>query len=540
MDHRNPAIASPRDSDARPPGLVSGEGGGEPERLSVWVWAVPIAILAAVGGVLLWRDGSHFLALLRFPYEWDEDEGFAIYFAQRILAGKTIYGDMNSLPMMSAIYPPVHHAIVALFVAGLGGTLQAGRLVSMLATAGTCAVAVAAVAQETRRWTLVLLAAVLVLGSSYVVVWGPLARADSLMVFLLMAGFLLVRQYPRSRAALVLGLLLLLAACYTKYQAAILVPAAFWHILRHNRRAAVLSAACFGVAGLAVLAWLTRWSGGWFWQNTVSVLATQYDMELFRDKAYDFLITHPLVIAGGLGWLACCLYGRRLDLWGAFAAMSILIVLSAAHAGSAINYFLPPILAGAIGTCLVADRLVQALPVRWTARATWVLALGLLVRGAVWTDSIRTPAAADQEAGDRILGFVRAVQGDVLTERRIMFSILAGREPQMDFCLLYFVNEADRHAAAEAAKGGRAGEAVRRWDPAEIVRAIREKRYPLFVFAGELIPPDMQEAVVRHYRPLDDRQNVMSHWRDRGAMLKIIMNNWHGENVYSLAVPFGK
>ncbi len=480
---------------------------------AAWTNAAHILLagLLIVAAGFVYRQGTYAYSLLRFPYEWDEDEGFVIYAAQRILKGQTIYGDLNRLPMMSSIYPPVHPAAIAPLVAGFGATLLAGRIVSVVAMVGLCVLVGLAVAQETKRWYFGVAAACTTLGPSAIAMFGPLARADSLMMLLVMAGLLLVRQYPRSHVALVTGLLALLLACYTKYQAAFLVPAAFWYLWRRNRRVTLLSIAGFGAAGFVALAFLMRWSKGWFWYNTVTVVATEWILDYFLPRVQGFIWQHAIVLAGTAGWLVYQLRRRDMDLWGALAIASISILAFMGKAGASSNYFIPSAVAMIICTSLAADRLLRDLPPAWRHGGPHVLMITLLLQGIGWSAPINMPTDEDRQNGDRILQRVLATKGDVLTERRIMFSILAGREPQIDMCLLVFVRERD-------VKLG-----TRLWDPTEIIQAVMEKRYPLIVVVPELVPREIWDAISANYRALDEPA--------------VRMGNWHGQNAYILFVP---
>jgi hypothetical protein len=460
--------------------------------------------------------------LLAYPYEWDEDEGYHVYFAQCLLHGQPIYGDINQVPMLPQTYPPVHAAVLSLFVRILGPTLVAGRFVSLLAIAGLAALVAATVRQETGRWSLALLAAALVVGSPYITVWGPLCRVDSLMLFLVFAGLLVVRQYPRWRAALVPGFLLLLLACYTKQQAVFLIPAAFVHIWQHNRRTALISVAAFATAGIAALVMLQLWSHGDFWRNAVTAQATDFRVGLIIQNARDFLALHGLVLAGATGWVVYQIHHRRLDVWSLFALTTVALIVLSGKVGAAFNYCLPSIAATTVCAVLALDRLWRSFPSDWpAATAAQVMLLVLFLQGLIfWFQPVREPTAADRLAGDTILSLVRRANGDPLVERRAMFSVLAGRRPQADFCLLYFIHHPDLERAKAAWPPGSYRP---RWNPGALVQAVREKRFPLIVIEPRFIPEEVVSEINANYQRL------------KGPPVSI--STWYGANSYQLGVP---
>lgn len=59
--------------------------------------------------------------------------------------------------------------------------------------------------------------------------------------------------------------------------------------------------------------------------------------------------------------------------------------------------------------------------------------------------------------------------------------------------------------------------------PAELIRAIQQKRFPLMVLGVEFFPSEVLQAISLHYRQLDKQ--------------RVRVGNWHGENQYFLMVP---
>lgn len=501
-------------------GLVAALRRFDPGSARLWARVVSFGLLAFLLGALVYRYGSYTSDLLHYPYDWDEDEGLSIYFGQRFANHEPIYVDFNKLPMLSACYPPVFAAATALAVSKFGATLLAGRLVSLAAMAASCIIVILAVRQETRRWSLGLLAAALILASPYVTTWGPLSRVDSLAMLLLLAGTLLVRQFPRYRILLPLGLILLLVACYTRYQAVFLVPAAFWHLWRTGRRTAVVSFVLFAAAGIATAVCLQRWSGGYFWRSTVTAQATEYLWGFFTQRTREFLQEHAILVAAAIGLLVHQIYRRDLDVWGALALTSVLNIVLAGKQGAAINYYIPTVVAAAICTAIAIDRLLRLAPASWSVGTSCGAMLILSLQCVIWwLYPVNRPTVEDRKAGDNIVELIRGAKGDVLTERRVTFATLAGRRPEIDACTLRFAYEIGRAGSPDGAKSpGRIF-----WDPAELVKALDEKRFAMVILAGEFFPPEAMSSIMMNYRELKERRTTIG--------------NWHGSNKYYVLVP---
>jgi len=515
-----PAGSRTPDDNRHGPGWLTALAEFDPRAPRDLIRAVLFVLLLFVAGALLLRFAGYGRALLAYPYDWDEDEGLYVGYAQRLAEGRPIYVDFNKLPMTSACYPPGFIAAVALLVPRLGPTLAAGRIVSLAALLGSAVVVILAVRQETRRWSLGLLGAALLLAGPYVTTWGPLSRVDSFALFLVLLGLLVVRQYPRSRAAMPVGLVCLLLACFTRYQSALLVPAAFWHLWRTGRRTAIVSLIVFAVAGLASLIWIQQWSGGWFWRSTITAQATEYIWGFFTQRTREFLQEHAILTAGALAWLVYQIARCEVDVWGALAILSVLNILLTGKQGAAINYYVPFIAAAGIGCAIAIDRLLRSVPSEWSAAVGSGLMLILTLQGVIWwLHPIGVPTEADRKAGDRIVNLIRSTKGDVLTERRVTFAMLAGRRPEFDACTLRFAYQIGRSDDPQAP---RVTGAVC-WDPAELVAALNEKRFGLILVAGEFFPPEAMTAIMLHYRELKGE--------------RFTIGNWHGSNKYFVMVP---
>jgi len=74
------------------------------------------------------------LALLRFPYDYDQGEGFELNDSILFSRGEWPYRDNEAFPFYASNYGPVFHLLALPLFPIFGPTLAAGRFLSFLAT----------------------------------------------------------------------------------------------------------------------------------------------------------------------------------------------------------------------------------------------------------------------------------------------------------------------------------------------------------------------------------------------------------------------
>ena len=77
---------------------------------------------------------SYALALFRFPFDYDQGEGFELMDSLLFSRGEWPYRDNSSYPFYSSNYPPLFHLLIVPLVWLFGPHYWTGRLVSFLAT----------------------------------------------------------------------------------------------------------------------------------------------------------------------------------------------------------------------------------------------------------------------------------------------------------------------------------------------------------------------------------------------------------------------
>src|SRR5690606_1932980 len=98
---------------------------------------VGLALLAFVGYFLVYT--LYAVQLFRFPFDYDQGEGFELVDTILLSRGEWPYRDIESYPFYSSNYPPFYHLVVVPLVWLFGPHYWTGRLVTYLGTLVTAA-----------------------------------------------------------------------------------------------------------------------------------------------------------------------------------------------------------------------------------------------------------------------------------------------------------------------------------------------------------------------------------------------------------------
>lgn len=341
-----------------------------------WLLRVLIgaALVLMIGHALIYV--AYTGALVQFPFDYDQGEGFELNDTVLLSQGQWPYRDNAVYPFYASNYPPLYHILLIPFVWLFGAQYWYGRLAGFAATLIAAAAIGYVVQRETRQRVIALLAGLAYLASNYIYHIGPLFRQHITMVtFETLAIVALsvatsTRQTGNStnahstppmpnRRMLIIGLICLLAAGFTK-QLAIATAGAFFAylFLRYPRRALSYGIIFSAVAGIIFGAINVSTHGQW-WLNIITANVNQYIPGQFFGLARQFIGLH-----GALFGLACLyvlyeLYFTRLSaysVWFVFAAGEA--VLSGKW-GAGDSYFATSIAAMCVLAGLFAGRAIS-------------------------------------------------------------------------------------------------------------------------------------------------------------------------------------
>ena len=464
------------------------------------------AILWAAVGYLAFRCllfARLGVALVGHPYDVDYNEGFTLNEATLLATGGKLYSDIDRPPYYVTQYTPLYPAFGAAAIRlGLSG-LAACRAISLASTLGVCLLIYACSRRMGCSRLAATLAALVFPSSTYLVLWGAVAKADVSGVFWAMLGVWILTPVaaPRQRQGelcvdcttrpwrIALAALCCAAALYTR-QSLVAAPLAMGVALcvRDRRRAAqfagvfiTVSAAAFVALGLA-----TGWE---FKKHVLDYTVGIFSVERMLTSQFLFLRDHIVVVVLAALTLARAVRVRRFTPAAAYLPWALLLSLTCGRAGASSNYFLELLAV----LCLCSGQAVDLVLARRPLLCLVVAAgLALQCSGVVnqyravdyW---LRPPGPQFRQDGQRLVARLAQADGDVLCE-------FNGFTVRADKRVLFHLN-----ALGDLAKRGQ-------WDQAPLLTWIEERRFAFLAVERRDVgrwSPEAMDAIRRNYSPTE-------------------------------------
>ncbi len=485
-------------------------------------------------------------ATLAFPWELDQGEGHNVWSAWLLLHGQGPYLDLNHYPFFDINYPPFHFVMMIPLLWLFGPSLLAGRLLADLCVFGLAAAAGAIVWRYSgRNRFATALGVLLVLANPYIYIFGVIATVNVSQVMLgawglFCLGLALDRIEPDGKIIpaaqinwepLILGLVLLLAAIYTKQQAIDAVGTGFLFLLWRRPKLAVACGLVFGAVGGGLFLLIDLLTAHQFYINLIKVNINEFIKRQLLDQWAAYGLTHAplLLLAAGYAWQTIR-QKSRLSLWLLYLATTTLGSVLVGKFGAAETYFYSSIAAVAIGAALFSGQFFKSgfsltrfnfLSVRKhpevdepeietgpagklnfsSLLAVAVVAL-LVLQNVIfyhtpetphpWKDLIKghsgnyvlfgaLPTEAEKEAGQRIADLVKASKPPVLTEEA-SFAMVNGYEVVTNPSNILVYNQA------------------KLWQSRELTLMVQNGCFSLIILHGHFIPDVVQAQIPGKYR----------------------------------------
>lgn len=314
-----------------------------------------LAIIILVMSVHVIIYISFGVALIPFPFDYDQAEGFELNNAILLADGGCPYCDNNEYPFYASGYAPFFHVLMVPFVWGFGAGFWYGRLIIFLATLITAlAIAYTVWREENHLWVAVIAGSAF-LASNFIYHIGPLLRQHLLMVMfetlsvVIIANAFKFSEKGRNRRILIAFLFLLLAG-YTKqlaYSTCIAVGA--WLFLRNPRLALKYSIGLSVIAGV-IFAWAMLVTDGQWWINIISSNQNEYITQQFTSLLGLFIDLHFPILILALLFTVYELYFTRLSAYTVWFVVSLASTVGAGKWGAGDSYFATTLAA----TCILA------------------------------------------------------------------------------------------------------------------------------------------------------------------------------------------
>lgn len=353
---------------------------------------IGLAVAAFIGYFLVYL--IYAVELFRFPFDYDQGEGFELMDTVYFSRGEWPYRDNDTYPFYSSNYPPLFHVIIVPLVWLFGPQYWTGRLVSFLGTIITALAIGYAVARGRgrpqkleRRYWLAAISGLAFLASNYVYHVGPLFRQHMFMVmFETLAVVLLAvtiereeRDGRRYNWSLLGVMALLLAAGYTKQLAYATVAAVFIFLfLRGPKRAITWALPFAAVTGLIFLAINIATDGEWM-LNTVTANLNPFIPGQAEGLFRQWFRLHTLIITVAAIYALYQLYATRLSIYAIWFVVATVNSVTAGKWGAGESYFATAIAAACILSGLAFHHLLDwAGSRKWgSANKAYWLAIGL-------------------------------------------------------------------------------------------------------------------------------------------------------------------
>jgi hypothetical protein len=379
------------------------------------------------------------LRRMRYPFELEWIESGILMSVRHIAQGHGLYV-APSLDFVPFLYAPLYLYLAAAVAKFTGLSYATLRLVSTIATLGSCALIWGFIFTEARRGLAAIAGAGLFLACYPLVeAFYDIGRVDSLFVFfLLLALFWLRRGHPILSA-------LAWVLCFQTKQSilpvAIVLLCADWH---HPRRILAGLATFVAILG-ASMAWINHATQGWYIFYLFHI-AGGFGI-VWREALLFFPhdILAPMGIALLLCFAACAFSGVHLLSSAASFYATVTVVLFgaigyvAAHAGAAVNAYIPVYAWVSILFGVAFDRLLTRFErghaqASGAALATTVVLAAAAMQLAmfIYNPGRYLPPVAVLEARQKFIDQVRAVPGDVYIFSHTYDAVLAGKQPHAE------------------------------------------------------------------------------------------------------------
>ncbi len=493
-----------------------------------------LAALALVGQLLVYTHYA--IALFRFPFDYDQGEGFELYDTVLHAQGQWPYRDSQVFPFYTSIYPPLFHVITVPLVWAFGPQMWTGRGVGFAASLIAAGAISWGVYRARGNKAIAAFAGLTFLASNYTFHIGPLFRQHMTMVMFETLAIVALAQTPippsggfpvgknLDRRGLGrgfwLGLIFLLAAGYTKQLALATVLAGLTFLFLCAPRRAILAGA--GLAGVAggLFLWINQTTGGWWYISLIRANINQFDTAQALSFYRQWASLHLVIFLVAVGRLIYETYFDRLSVYAVWFVFALANGALSGKFGAGESYFVTTTAAAcALSGIALAD--VWRRSAYWTPR--WATALALAVPllylvqtrltlhtytlGPIYGPIARAlgvagnngdnrdyydsqgytqlgprPTRADHEAGRAIAELARQASGPVFSEEA-GFMFVAGKP--------VVTNPFPQLVMYQAGL----------FDPTQEIEMINRQAFGLVILRAQFYPPPVLIALGANYQP---------------------------------------
>lgn len=467
-------------------------------RLLTW-----LAVAVFVGYLVIYC--VYAFSLFRFPYDYDQGEGFELNDSILFSQGQWPYRSNEVFPFYASNYPPLFHLIIIPLFAIFGPTLMAGRVLSFSVTLLIACLVGWVVHSKTRDKPIAAISGLMVIASNFIYHVGPLFRQHMTMVLFELLAVIAIAHYAdpkHGRRNIFLAMLALLAAGYTKQLSIATVGAVLAFLLLRSPKKAILAGLGLAIVAGSIFVWMNAATDGQWYLNTITANANAYDYNQALELYRQFFSLHFFIAALAIGYSVYELYWDRLSAYTVWFVFALVNAALSGKWGAGESYFATAVVAACVLSGLAIGKLKERLPQRWPRAAMIAsLTIPLLYLGQAYAvrhvpgnppfDSVgytqlgRLPTDEDIAAGDRITAMIRSSGKPALTEEAML--ALRANQPVVTNPT-QLLNLWNNNAL----------------DPTELIATIDRQAFGLVVFRAQFYPPPVLQAIGARYEPIDD------------------------------------
>lgn len=410
-----------------------------PTRVISWLLIGAACVVLAVAlAQALSAFARHVPLALNDPYTLNYGEGPLLDQAVRLARGENIYrADFATPPYTITNYPPLYVLAQVPFVQQVGPAFWYGRLISVLSAAAAALFLGLTVRAVTKDWLAALASGLALLSIPYISYWSVMARIDALALALSMAGLWMITRWHTRHWGIVLAVLLLTAAAYTRQTYLLAAPlAGFAYVWGRGERLRALGfAVLLGCVVLGIFAVLMVTTDGGIFTHIITANVNALNSGTLQHYVDELWANFPIFLVGGVVYLVLGLFVGRPAWWmiAPYTLGAVGVALTISKIGSDVNYLFE--LAAAF--CFTAGGMI-ALFRRW--RGLWAMALrasvlvalaAAVVHATALTtntyDPILQELTRDLEKYDRLVELLRTTDVPIIADEQMGLMVLNGK-----------------------------------------------------------------------------------------------------------------
>ncbi|MCA0354873.1 MAG: glycosyltransferase family 39 protein [Chloroflexi bacterium] len=455
--------------------------------------AKSLTMLGFINSLLLGlaiRGMYHIYAVLAFPYDIANGEGFVLRDAALLFQGESIYQPVDRSPFLVSNYPPLFPWIASKLMLITGPSFIATRLVSALAFIGIAVLIVWYLQRKHMPIGYSLFAGLIFFNSIYVYYWSAWSRVDGLAVFFSLAAVIAIDLNQNSRSAL-FAAIACVAAVATK-QSALSAPAAIAiYLLIRDRKLLLIFLGAWGGLLIPAVLWLNYATQGEFLQHIITYNQLEWYPRVFLGQLKNFMTTHFLFLLAYVYFVVH--YFKRERLLMLYATLALITTVTTGRDGASTNYFIESI---AITAMMIAfmlnDQLEKPTIPRLRDAAIGLLLIQIFCFAFPTLKPVAlfnkntfefglNPTQADLQACNQLNRYIQRAAGPILVENP-GFAVINNKEVIGNAAVLKFFRRKGWNEPVDT-----------------FIQTIDAQAYDLIIFQGEAYDLDVLQATDRSY-----------------------------------------